>query len=192
MELLLSLFVGIGLSATSGFRLFVPFLIMSIASISGQLELSPGFEWIGSYPALTIFAVAAVVEILAYLFPFIDNLVSMISAPLAAIAGTIITASVIIDLDPMLTWSLAVIAGGGASLTSKTTSTLMHTGSTTLSGGSANPVVSTAETIYSVVMSILSILVPVLAVILFGLILWIGVRLFRRYKRPGKKTAKPN
>lgn len=187
MELLLSLFVGIGLSATSGFRLFIPFLIMSIASLAGQLELSSGFEWIGSYPALIAFAVAALIEILAYLFPIIDNLVSMISAPVAVVAGTLITASVIVDLDPLFTWSLATIAGGGASLTSKTTSTLMHTGSTTLSGGTANPVVSTLETIYSTVMAVLSVLVPVLAIIFFGIILWIGIRLLKRYKRGRKQ-----
>lgn len=186
MELLISLFVGIGLSATSGFRLFVPFLIMSAASLTGHLELSPGFEWIGTYPALTIFAIAALAEIMAYLFPFVDNLISMLSAPFAAIAGTLITASVIVNLDPMLTWSLAIIAGGGASLAGKTTSTLLHTGSTTVSGGTANPVVSIAETIYSTVMAVLSILAPVLVIFLFGLILWVGVRLFRR-----KKTLEP-
>jgi len=182
MEILICLFIGIGLSATSGFRLFVPFLIMSVASLAGYLELASGFEWIGSYPALAIFAIAAAVEILAYFFPYVDNLVSACSVPLAAIAGIIITASVIVDLDPMLTWSLAVIAGGGASLSGKATSALLHTGSTTVTGGVANPVLSLVETIYAIVMAILSILVPVLAILFLILIILVGVKLFRRKK----------
>jgi len=182
MELLISLFIGIGLSATSGFRLFVPFLIVSIASLTGYLELSSGFDWIGSYEALTAFAIAAAIEILAYFFPIVDNFISVLSAPLAVIAGTIITASVLVDIDPMLTWSLAVIGGGGASLAGKTTSTLVHTGSTTVSGGTANPLISFIETIFSFLMAILSIIIPVIALIFVVIIVWIALRFFQRHK----------
>ena len=40
----LSLLLGIGLSAACGFRVFVPLLIMSLASQNGPLALAPGFE----------------------------------------------------------------------------------------------------------------------------------------------------
>ncbi len=182
MEIILSLLMGIGLSATSGLRIFLPLLIMSIASLTGHLELSPSFEWIGTYPALTVFSVAALLEILSYLLPYVDNLLSTISIPFAALAGTVITASVIIDMGPLLTWTLAIIAGGGASLTTKTASTLLHTGSTATSAGMANPVVSTIETVISVVMAVISIIAPLLIIILFGFIAWLGVRILRRRK----------
>jgi hypothetical protein len=182
MELFFSLLIGIGLSATSGFRLFLPFLVLSAASLSGHLALSPSFEWLGTYPALAVFAVAALFEILAYFFPFVDNLLSTISIPFAMIAGTVITASLLMDMGPLLTWSLAIIAGGGASLTTKTASTLLHTGSTAVSGGTANPVVSAVETVYSVVMAIVSIVAPVLIFIFFGLIIWVSVRVLKRRK----------
>src|ERR1700747_1255550 len=58
MEMLLSICVGIGLSAACGFRVFVPLLVMSIASMSGHLTLAPGFQWIGTYPGLVTFSVA--------------------------------------------------------------------------------------------------------------------------------------
>ena len=182
MELLMSLLIGIGLSATSGFRLFLPFLVISAASLTGLLELAPAFEWIGTYPALTVFAVAAMVEVLAYFFPYLDNLLSTVSIPFAVIAGTVITASVIVDMGPLLTWSLALIAGGGASLTTKTTSTLLHTGSTAVTGGTANPVLSAAESVFSAFMAIVSIFAPILIVFLFGFILWVGVRAFQKRK----------
>lgn len=185
MELFLSLLIGIGLSATSGFRLFLPFLVISAASLTGHLELSPAFDWIGTYPALTVFAVATLVEVMSYFFPYIDNLVSAISIPFAVIAGTVITASMIIDMGPLLTWSLAIIAGGGASLTTKTTSTMLHTGSTAVSGGTANPLVSALETAFSLFLAVISIVAPVLIIFLFGLIVWVGVRIFRKRRRTG-------
>ena len=66
METFLSILVGIGLSAACGFRVFVPLLVMSIASMSGHLTLSGGFLWIGTYPALLAFAVATMAEIAGY------------------------------------------------------------------------------------------------------------------------------
>ena len=73
-EILLSLAIGIGLSAACGFRVFVPFLVMSIAAQAGYLELASGWEWIGSLPALITFAIAAVLEVVAYYVPWLDNL----------------------------------------------------------------------------------------------------------------------
>jgi len=58
MGILLGLSLGVGLSAACGFRVFVPLLGMSIASMSGQLTLADGFEWIGSIAALMAFAAA--------------------------------------------------------------------------------------------------------------------------------------
>ena len=66
MELILSIFIGIGLAAAVGFRIFIPFLIASIAAYTGNLELSAYFGWIGTLPALILFAVATVVEIFSY------------------------------------------------------------------------------------------------------------------------------
>src|SRR5687767_12878834 len=66
------LFVGLGLSAAAGLRLFVPLLVASAASLAGHLELASEFEWIGTWPALVGFAVAAVLEVGAYLVPLLD------------------------------------------------------------------------------------------------------------------------
>jgi len=43
MDASLSICLGIGLSAACGFRIFIPLLIMSRASLSGHLTLSHGF-----------------------------------------------------------------------------------------------------------------------------------------------------
>ena len=63
IETLLTVCLGIGLSAACGFRIFVPMLVLSIATRSGHVELATGFDWIGSTPALITFSVATVLEI---------------------------------------------------------------------------------------------------------------------------------
>src|SRR6266699_346020 len=108
METLLSICVGIGLSAACGFRVFVPLLVMSIAALSGHLQLAHGFEWIGTYPALVAFAAATCLEIAGYYIPWVNNLLDTIATPAAIIAGTLVTASLVSDLSPFLTWTLAI------------------------------------------------------------------------------------
>jgi hypothetical protein len=74
METILGLIIGIGLSAACGFRVFVPLLGLSLAALTGHLDLSPGFEWIGSWVAFLAFATATVLEIGAYSIPWFDHL----------------------------------------------------------------------------------------------------------------------
>src|SRR6476620_10855855 len=102
METLLSICLGIGLSAACGFRVFVPPLIMSIAALSGHLSLAHGFEWIGSYPALIAFSVATCLEVSGYYIPWVDHLLDTIATPAAIVAGAVITASMVADMSPFL------------------------------------------------------------------------------------------
>ena len=65
-DLALSIALGIGLAAATGFRVFLPMLITSAAAYGGHLPLGENFTWLGTAPALAMLGVAAVVEILAY------------------------------------------------------------------------------------------------------------------------------
>lgn len=176
METLLSIFVGVGLSAACGFRIFVPLLVMSIASLSGQLTLAPEFEWIGTYPALAAFGVATLFEISAYYIPWVDNLLDTVAIPAATVAGTIVMASAVAEMSPFLKWALAVIVGGGVAGTVQGLTSITRIASTATTGGLGNPVVSTVEAGGSVVMSILAIAVPVLAAVLVIAIMFFALR----------------
>ncbi|NEQ22246.1 MAG: DUF4126 domain-containing protein [Microcoleus sp. SIO2G3] len=171
MDTLLSICIGIGLSAACGFRVFVPPLVMSIASLFGHLELSPSFEWMGSYPALVIFAVATGIEIAAYYIPWVDHLLDVIATPMAIAAGTFVTASVIPEGDPMLQWTVALIAGGGAAGTIQAFTGIGRLASTMMTGGLGNPLISTLESGGSIILSGLAIAVPVFAVCLVAVLL---------------------
>jgi hypothetical protein len=181
MELILSLALGIGLSAACGFRIFVPLLVMSAASRGGLLSVAAGFEWLGSSEALFMFAVATVLEILAYYIPWLDNLLDSITTPAAVIAGTLVTASVITDMDPWMQWTLAVIAGGGVAGMVQAGTTVVRGLSSMTTGGLGNFIVATIELIGSIFTSLLAVLFPFIAVALVAiLLLIIASRLLRR------------
>src|SRR5262245_56242243 len=160
METLLSLCVGIGLSAACGFRVFVPLLVMSVAAHSGHLTLASGFEWIGSTPALIAFSSATVLEIAGYYVPWVDHLLDTMATPAAIVAGIVVTASCVTDVSPFLRWTLAAIAGGGAATVTQASTVLLRGGSTLATGGLGNPVFATAELGGSILVSLLSLVAP--------------------------------
>ena len=166
METLLSIGIGLGLSAACGFRVFVPLLVASIAAQTGYLSLAPGFEWVGTQPALYAFATATLLEILAYYIPWLDNALDAIATPAALIAGMLVGAAVFTDLPPLVKWSLAIIAGGAAAGMVQGATSLLRLKSTVLSGGLANPVLSTLELVGSFVMAVVALTVPVVALLL--------------------------
>jgi hypothetical protein len=73
-DVALSIVLGIALAAATGFRVFLPMLIVSGAAYSGHLHLDDSFAWLATPSALTMLSVAAVAEVLAYYVPVIDNL----------------------------------------------------------------------------------------------------------------------
>lgn len=180
MQEIFGIFIGIGLSATCGFRIFVPLLGMSIAHQAGALSFSPGFEWIGSWPATISFGIAMVIEIAAYYIPWLDNMLDTIATPAAIVAGTIATASMVGDVSAFLRWSLAIIVGGGIAGLIQGSSVMVRGISTASTAGLANPAVSTVELIASVLGTIVSIILPTLAVIIVAILLGLILRRLSR------------
>ena len=60
-DLALSIALGIGLAAATGFRVFLPMLVASAAAYSGNLPLGENFAWLATPAAVTLLGVAAVV-----------------------------------------------------------------------------------------------------------------------------------
>jgi Domain of unknown function (DUF4126) len=163
--------------------LFVPLLVMSVASLSGHLELSSTFDWIGTREALIGFAFAAALEIAAYLIPFLDNALDVIAAPAAAVAGMMLMASSVVEMSPFLKWTLAIVAGGGVAGTVQLFTSATRLASTATTAGLANPAVSVAETGGSAGLSIVAIAAPVLALVLVVVLVYFAVRALLRLPR---------
>lgn len=184
IETVLSIFLGIGLASAAGFRVFLPLFALSLASYFQVWDLNESWQWIGGIPALITFGIAMIAEVFAYYIPFVDNLLDTIATPLAAIAGTVTIASTVVDVSPMMTWVLAIIAGGGTATAMQGMTTMTRLASTVKTGGIGNSVVSTAETGTALTLSSLAIFLPVIAVIvvilLFILIYWI----YKKFRNP--------
>jgi hypothetical protein len=190
MENLLSIFLGLGLSAACGFRVFMPVLIVSIATLSGHMTLSHGLQWIGTYPALVVFATAAIIEIIAYYIPWLDNLLDALAGPAAVAAGTLVAASSFIHMDPLLKWTLALIAGGGTAALFHGSTSLMRGASTALTGGFGNHAIATAELGIASVLSSLAIILPVLSFfIIVALLFFILRKGFRKLVKSRRSEA---
>ncbi|MFH1502755.1 MAG: DUF4126 domain-containing protein [Candidatus Eisenbacteria bacterium] len=183
MELTLTILIGLGLAAACGYRVFVPFLVLSIAAMSGHVTLAEGFAWIGTPYALVAFALATLLEVLAYYVPWFDNLLDTISTPAAVVAGVIVTASVVGDMSPFLKWTLAVIAGGGMAAAVQTATVAVRGTSTVTTGGTANPLVSTGELGGSIVTSVLAVVLPIVAVAIVIVTLVVSARIVGRFRR---------
>ena len=161
MELAISVLLGIGLSAAVGFRIFIPFLLVSLSSYMGWWNTPEGMTWMSSLPAVILFATAAVAEITAYYFPFFDNLLDSISMPASVIAGTILTASAMTgDVPPILQWTAGIVAGGGTAGLISAGTALTRGKSSVLTAGLGNPVLSTGEAGTAIAVSLAAIFIP--------------------------------
>jgi hypothetical protein len=188
-DLALSVVLGVALAAATGFRVFLPMLIASGAAYTGHLHLDDGFAWLGTPPALIMLSVAALVEVLAYYIPVVDNLLDVVAAPASFVAGTILSAAVMTDMPPMVKWTAAVIAGGGVAGFTRGLTGVLRAHSTVLTGGLGNFVISTAELGGAVLISFLALAAPIAAIALVALFLLMAIRLLRGLFRRGKSSA---
>jgi hypothetical protein len=189
LDLALSIALGVGLAAATGFRVFLPMLVVSAAAYTGHLPLSENFAWLGTPSALMMLGVAALVEILAYYIPGVDNLLDTLATPAAVVAGTLVSAAVITDLPPMLKWTTAIIAGGGVAGLTQGVTALLRAKSTVLTAGVGNPVIATAELGGSLLVSLLALAAPLLALLVVIVFLWLAMRLIRRIARSASSSS---
>jgi len=202
METIVGLLIGIGLSAACGFRVFIPMLGLSIAAISGHVTLSSGFEWLGDWPALIAFSIATALEIGAYYIPWIDHVLDALMTPAAAVAGTILTVSMLGDISPFFKWALAILAGGGSSSIVQGGTVVFRALSSHTTGGTANFLVSSSELLGSVLFTVSAILIPVITFFVVLLVIFIIVRkllnpssirkMFSRSGNPVSRTPDAN
>ncbi|MDB9712137.1 DUF4126 domain-containing protein [Flavobacteriaceae bacterium] len=181
--LILSIIIGVCLSACCGFRIFTPFFILSVLGYFNIFELNEEVIWIASFPAMMALGVATVSEMLAYYIPWFDNLLGVISTPIAAIAGVVIGAVIMSDIDPYLQWAIAIIAGGGGSTAIHLSIESIRAMSTATTGGLANFLVSTFENFGAIFFSILAIIFPVITfflLILCGFIFFMVIKMLRK------------
>jgi hypothetical protein len=158
-----SILLGVGLSASAGFRVFIPLLVAAIAGKFGWLPLTDGFAWMASWPAIICFGTATVAEVAAYYIPVVDNFLDTITTPMAIMAGTLLATSVIPVDSELLKWTSGILIGGGAAGVVQTGTALLRLFSTKTTAGLGNPVIATTEHMAALGTSLLAVFVPVVA-----------------------------
>ena len=188
-DIILALCMGLGLAAASGFRVFLPPFLLSIAVRADAVDVdltNSSLEYFDSNVAVILLGVATIAELAAYYVPWVDNLLDSIASPAAVVAGTGMTAVVLEgNTDPVIQWCLAIIAGGGVSAAVQGATVVTRGVSTAITGGVGNPVVSTGENIASLILTILAIVLAPLAAI------WVVI-LFAMIVKKTPKKAKPS
>lgn len=188
-EIITAVAIGIGLSASAGFRVFVPMLVASIAAKTGLFPVTEGFAWLASWPAIISFGTATVVEILAYYIPFVDNLLDTITTPLAIVAGTLLVTSVLPIDNEFLKWITGLLGGGGVAATVQGGSVMTRLASAKFTAGAGNAVVATGEHAAAFGISLLALFIPVfIAIVILIVTAFLIFKFVKKLLLPHRKN----
>ena len=177
---ILAALMGLSLASASGFRVFLPPFLLSIAVRTDtlvNLDLSDtSFAVFDSNAAVLVLGIACLAEFAAYYVPWLDNLLDTIATPAAVLSGVGMSSMVLVGTDPIMQWSFAIIAGGGSAGIIQLTTVAIRGLSSTLTLGFGNSFVASGENIASVVLTIAALLAPLIAAIFAIIIILLLVR----------------
>lgn len=179
-SLLLALAAGVGLSAASGLRAFLPLLGVGLAARYLGLPLAPGTEWLRGDLALIALGTAAIIEIAGDKIPIVDHALDALGTMVRPAAAAVASYAML-DQMPSPWGAIVAVALGGGALLVHTAKAKLRIGSTATTLGAANPVLSFLEDGLAFAIVVVAILLPLLAlgVILLALV-WIVRGLSRR------------
>ncbi len=195
--LVVQVLAGVSLAASCGLRAFLPPFVVGLAVRLGAtevllgrpLELNPAFAWLSSTPALVVFGVAVVVELVADKVPVVDHALDLVQTLVRPLAGMLVVAANLRDLPPLPAAVIGLVLGGtiaGGVHVAKAKIRLLSTLGT---GGAASPVLSGIEDLLSLVGSVLAVLAAVLAALVIGTGLWLTWRAVAAFHRRVTRIA---
>jgi len=190
VTIIMATLMGISLAAASGFRVFLPPFLLSLAArfnVVWFLDidlLGTQFEFFTSTLSIVVLGIATVAEFAAFYAPWIDNALDTIATPASIVAGVAMTAIVLEGNDPIIQWTIAIVAGGGVAATIQSATVAIRGLSSTFTFGLGNPAVATSENVASVALTLIAILIPFLSAFFVLLIVALLLRMKRKKKEP--------
>ena len=190
VTIIMATLMGISLAAASGFRVFLPPFLLSLAArfnVVWFLDIDligTQFEFFTSTLSIVVLGIATVAEFAAFYAPWIDNALDTIATPASIMAGVAMTAIVLEGNDPIIQWAIAIIAGGGVAATIQSATVATRGLSSTFTFGLGNSAVATGENVASVALTLIAILIPFLSAFLVLLIVALLLRMKRKKKEP--------
>ena len=185
VDLLQSIALGIALAACAGLRAWLPLFAVGVSVRLGVLPLGDSFRFLGGNVALTVFAVATVIELLADKIPVVDHALDALSTFLKPVAGMVLAASVMWTVDdPIVALALGVMVGAPASLVPHAAKTTLRGVLSPITAGLAAPVLSFLEDVIAFGLVALAILAPFVVAAGFLLFALVTGRFLRKKMTP--------
>lgn len=178
--------MGISLAAASGFRVFLPPFLLSLAArfdVIWFLDIDlvgTQFEFFTSTLAIVVLGIATIAEFAGFYAPWVDNALDSIATPAAIVAGVSMTAIVLEGSDPVVQWAVAIIAGGGVAATIQAATVTTRSLSSTFTFGLGNSTVATGENVASIALTLIAILIPFISAFVVILVVALLLRVKRR------------
>ena len=190
VTIIMATLMGISLAAASGFRVFLPPFLLSLAArfnVVWFLDIDligTQFEFFTSTLSIVVLGIATVAEFAAFYAPWVDNALDTIATPASIMAGVAMTAIVLEGNDPIIQWTIAIVAGGGVAATIQSATVATRGLSSTFTFGLGNSAVATGENVASVALTLIAILIPFLSALFVLLIVALLLRMKRKKKEP--------
>jgi hypothetical protein len=175
--------MGFSLAASAGLRAFLPLFVVGVAGRLDWIPLTPRFEWLADNPALIVFGIAVVAELLADKVPFFDNFLDLFQSFTKPVAGVIASAAVVSELSPLQTAVLAIVLGGGVATGVHLAKSKVRLLSTAATAGFGNPVLSSAEEVGAWSVAWAALFIPLVTAFTILLLIFFCFRWARRRLR---------
>ena len=190
VTIIMATLMGISLAAASGFRVFLPPFLLSLAArfnVVWFLDIDligTQFEFFTSTLSIVVLGIATVAEFAAFYAPWVDSVLDTIATPASIVAGVAMTAIVLEGNEPIIQWTIAIVAGGGVAATIQSATVAIRGLSSTFTFGLGNSAVATGENVASVALTLIAILIPFLSALFVLLIVALLLRMKRKKKEP--------
>ncbi len=177
-----TLALAVGLAAVAGIRAWLPLLAAGVMARLGVVHLGDSFQFVASWPAIGLFGVASVVELVGDKIPAVDHTLDAIGTVVRPAAGALLAASTMYEIDsPLVACVLGLCVGAPTAMVPHATKLAARAASSTFTFGLANPMLSFAEDGVAAAMLALVFVMPVLLVLAcaagaLGAFLWIRSR----------------
>ncbi|MGM0598972.1 MAG: DUF4126 family protein [Candidatus Rifleibacteriota bacterium] len=174
MEYALPVMTGLSLAALTGFRAFLPPLILGlIYKLFPQvININESFAFLAQDPVLICLGVAAFFELLGDKIPVVDNFLDWLNIPAKIIFSAILTYALIPGSAHWFYSLVAIVFAETATLTVHTGKMGIRAASTVSTGGTANPIIGLFEDVISISGTVAAILLPWLAILLLVYIIY--------------------
>ncbi len=165
---MLAALTGTGLAAAAGLNAFVPLVVIAILSrFSDLLELSPGFSWLASWPAILVCLALLTVELVIDKIPGIDTANDFFQTPVRPAAAALAFAASATahtggasgsfwSHQVWLAWTVGALIGLAAHLSKAASRTAISAAT----GGSGTAAASFAEDGIAVTLCLFALVVP--------------------------------